>query len=134
MKKELDKEQQSAKENKEKNDPSEKAEKVFAKISSAKKTAHRKQRMRIADLKKKQTAAAKPPPKPTTPSQPTGRRVSAAEIEALYKKGVSFFANDRYDEALNVFKQVLVLDPNHAGAQEYRQRTEARLRILKGSG
>ena len=53
MEKALDKDQQSAKEHKEKNDPSEKSEKVFAKISSAKKTAHRKQRMRIADLKKK---------------------------------------------------------------------------------
>jgi tetratricopeptide (TPR) repeat protein len=86
----------------------------------------------IANLRKQQTAAAKPPPKPATPSQPTERRVSAAEIEALYKTGVSFFANDRYDEALNVFKQVLVLDPDHAGAKEYRQRTEARIAILKG--
>ena len=88
----------------------------------------------ITDLRKQQVATTKPPAQPSKPPQPTKPQVSKAEIAALFKKGVSLFANDRYDEALNVFKQVLALDPNHAGAKEYKARTEARIRILKGSG
>jgi tetratricopeptide (TPR) repeat protein len=86
----------------------------------------------IENLKKQQTTPPKPTPKPTKPAEPSKPKVTQAEIEALYKKGVSLFANDKDDEALNVFKQVLVLDPNHVGAKDYRQRTEARIRILKG--
>ena len=86
----------------------------------------------IANLKKQQTPVSKPPTQPKKPAEPTKPQVSQAEIENLYKKGVSFFANRRYDEALNVFKQVLILDPNHVGAKDYKQRTEARIAILKG--
>ena len=53
MEKILNKEQQSAKEHKEKNNSSEKSEKQPADISSAKKTAHRKPRKEMAKLKKK---------------------------------------------------------------------------------
>jgi tetratricopeptide (TPR) repeat protein len=88
----------------------------------------------IADLRQRISAAQKPPATPKKPAEPVKPKVSKAEIEAMYKKGVSLFTNDRYDEALNVFKQVLALDPNHAGAQDYKRRTEARLRVLKGSG
>jgi tetratricopeptide (TPR) repeat protein len=86
----------------------------------------------IADLKQLQTAAAKPPAKPQKPAEPSKPKVTEAQIDALYKKGVSLFTNARYDEALDVFKQVLALDPNHTGAKEYRKRTEARIAILKG--
>jgi len=87
----------------------------------------------IADLRRQQTIATKPPSQPPKPSEPAKPRLSAAEIEALYKRGVSFFTNDRYDEALNVFKQILALDPNHTGAKDYKARTEARIKVLKGS-
>jgi tetratricopeptide (TPR) repeat protein len=86
----------------------------------------------IANLQKQQTTPSKPPAKSQKPAEPAKRQVSQAEIEALYKKGVSLFANDRYDEALNVFKQVLALDPNHVGAKDYLKRTQARIAILKG--
>jgi tetratricopeptide (TPR) repeat protein len=88
----------------------------------------------IENLKKQQTTPSKPPPQPTKPAEPSKPKVTQAEIEALYKKGVSLFANEKYDDALNIFKRVLALDPNHVGAKDYRQRTEARIRILKGSG
>ena len=87
----------------------------------------------IANLRKQQTPVSKSPAQPPKkPAEPAKRQVSQAEIEAMYKKGVSFFANDRYDEALKVFKQVLALDPNHVGAKDYKERTEARIAVLKG--
>jgi Tfp pilus assembly protein PilF len=88
----------------------------------------------IAELRKTTTTTAKPPAKPAKPSQPAKPQVSEAEIENIYKRGVSLFTSERYDEALNVFKQVLALNPNHVGAKEYKRRTEARLKILRGSG
>lgn len=73
--------------------------------------------------------AEKPPAKPAEPAKP---RMSEAQIEGLYRHGVTLFTSERYDEALNVFKQVLALNPNHVGAKEYKRRTEARLKILGG--
>ncbi|MBE0481321.1 MAG: tetratricopeptide repeat protein [Dehalococcoidia bacterium] len=73
------------------------------------------------------TTAAKTPEKPAKPA------VSEAEIDRLYRQGVTLFTSERYDEALNVFKQVLAHNPNHVGAKEYRRRTEARIQILKGT-
>jgi tetratricopeptide (TPR) repeat protein len=95
---------------------------------------HTEAKNAVAELRKLTSAPAKPPAKPTKPSEPTKPRVSAAEIENLYKRGVSLFTSEKYDEALNVFKRVLALNPNHVGAKEYKKRTEARLRVLRGSG
>lgn len=74
--------------------------------------------------------AAKPPAKPAEPATP---RMTETQIDGLYRHGVTLFTSERYDEALNVFKQVLALNPNHVGAKEYRRRTEARIQILKGT-
>ncbi|MDH4211975.1 MAG: tetratricopeptide repeat protein [candidate division WOR-3 bacterium] len=95
---------------------------------------HTEAKNAVAELRKLTSAPAKPPAKPTKPSAPTTPRVSEAEIENLYKRGVSLFTSEKYDEALNVFKRVLALNPNHVGAKEYRKRTEARLRVLRSSG
>lgn len=91
----------------------------------------------IADLREKVAAAKKPskPTKPTKPKAPTKPKeptATAEEIQALYKKGVSYFTAENYDAALKLFKQVLALDPKHAGAKDYKKRTEARIKILKG--
>ena len=85
----------------------------------------------IAELRKKQVAAEKAATR-QKPPEPPKPKISQAEVETMYKKGVSFFANDRYQEALALFKQVLDLDPNHVGAKDYKARTEARIRILEG--
>ena len=95
---------------------------------------HTEAKNAVAELRKLTSAPANPPAKPTKPSEPAKPRVSAAEIENLYKRGVSLFTSEKYDEALNVFKRVLALNPNHVGAKEYKKRTEARLRVLRGSG
>lgn len=94
---------------------------------------HNEAKNAIADLRKLTAAPAKPPAKPTKPVEPSKPKVSEAEIENLYKRGVSLFTSEKYDEALNVFKRVLALNPNHVGAKEYKKRTEARLKVLKGS-
>ena len=86
----------------------------------------------IANLEKQQAPVSKPPAQAQKPAEPAKPHVSQAEIEVLYKKGVSLFADDKYDEALAIFKRVLALDPNHTGAKEYKRRTEARIRILEG--
>ena len=88
----------------------------------------------VAELRRLTAAPAKPPTQPAKPSKPSAPRVSEAEIEKLYKRGVSLFTSEKYDEALNIFKRVLALDPNHVGAKEYKKRTEARLKVLGGRG
>ena len=71
------------------------------------------------------------PQKIAKPKQPVATK---AQIEALYKKGVSQYIAEKYDAALKTFKQVLALNPNHAGAKDYRKRTAARIKVLKGGG
>jgi tetratricopeptide (TPR) repeat protein len=87
----------------------------------------------IADLNKQLAAA--PPKKPTTVTKPPvtpPKKATAEEIAALYNKGVNYFSQGKYDEALKTFKQVLALDPNHKGAKDYKKRTETRLKAIKG--
>ncbi len=87
----------------------------------------------IANIRNQIAAAKKPttPTKPTTPSKPT---LSNAQVEALYNKGVSYFTSENYEAALRTFNQVLAARPNHSGAKDYKKRTQARLKILKGGG
>ena len=88
-------------------------------------------RTSIANIKQKMTPVKTQPEKTTTP---VVKQATKAEINALYNKGVGYFTSENYTQALKVFKQVLALDPNHAGAKDYKKRTEARLKILKGGG
>jgi len=78
-------------------------------------------------------AAPAPKPKPKAPTQVTPK-TAGQNIAELYNKGVSLFTQEKYDEALKIFKQVLALNPNHLEAQDYKGRTEARLKILRGGG
>ena len=84
----------------------------------------------IASLQK-QIAAAKKPKQPAKPKKPT---ITKAQIEALYKKGVTNFTAEKYSDALKIFNQVLAYNPNHTGAKDYKKRTEARLKVLRGGG
>ncbi len=71
-------------------------------------------------------------PKPSKAmSEKKDQEMRTAEIERLFKTGVEHFVQQRYDEALKIFEQVLRLDPKHKRAQEYKRRTIARLEILK---
>ena len=87
----------------------------------------------IASLQK-QIAAAKKPTKPKKPAKPKEPVITKAQIQALYKNGVSNFTAEKYNEALKIFKQIIAYDPNHKGAKDYKKRTEARIRVLKGGG
>ena len=84
----------------------------------------------IASLRK-QIAAAKKPKQPAKPKKPT---ITKAQIEALYKKGVTNFTTEKYSDALKIFNQILAYNPNHTGAKDYKKRTEARLKVLRGGG
>lgn len=87
----------------------------------------------IANLNAQIAATKKPAPKPKPKPKPkVTKKATKGEIEALFKKGVSHFTAERYDDALKVFNQVLALDPNHSGAKEYKTRTQARIEALKG--
>jgi hypothetical protein len=57
--------------------------------------------------------------------------ISPDEIEKIFKKGVEHFIAQEFDTALKLFDQVLILDPNHKRAREYKKRTLARIRILQ---
>jgi tetratricopeptide (TPR) repeat protein len=83
----------------------------------------------IAALKTKEIPPKKPPVTTTQPK--SEKKVTQEEIEVLFKKGVNLFTAEQYDDALKAFNQVLVLDPNHKGAKDYRKRTEARIKALK---
>ena len=86
-------------------------------------------RSAISDLQSRILAAKPPEPKKVEPTKP---KITEAEIEALYKKGVSLFTAEKYDDALKIFKQVLAQNPSHAGAKDYKNRTEARIKALGG--
>jgi tetratricopeptide (TPR) repeat protein len=87
----------------------------------------------VASLQK-QIKATKTTTKTTTTTKPpvAGTKPTKEEIEALYNKGISYFTAEKYDDALKVFNQVLALDPGHQGAKNYKKRTEARIKALKG--
>ncbi len=88
----------------------------------------------IADLNKQLAAAPTKKPPTVTKKPPTEppKKATAEEIAAIYNKGVNYFSQGKYDEALKTFKQVLALDPNHKGAKDYKKRTETRLKAIKG--
>jgi hypothetical protein len=82
----------------------------------------------------KQLVPTKEPPTKKPAKKLVGKKSTKEEVESLYKKGVTYFAAERYDDALKLFKRVLVLNPNHKGARDYKKRTEARIEVLKEGG
>lgn len=85
------------------------------------------------DALRKQLTTVKPPATtPTTKPPTTPPKTTKEDIEALYNKGINLFTAEKYDDALKAFNQVLALDPNHQGAKNYKKRTEARIKALKG--
>ncbi len=83
--------------------------------------------VKVAETKK--PPAIKPPVKVKPPVEK--KTVNAADIKKLYDKGVMYFIGRQYTKALQTFNQVLAMDPGHKGAQDYKRRTELRLKALK---
>jgi tetratricopeptide (TPR) repeat protein len=61
---------------------------------------------------------ARPEPAPKTVSAPARR----GEIDALYKKGVRYYASGEYLQATTAFLRVLELDPGNADAEKALRR------------
>jgi len=55
------------------------------------------------------------------------------EIEEYYTKGKTFYANARYQKAMDEFKEVLALNPAHKGALEYFQKAEEKEKSAAGA-
>jgi len=72
-----------------------------------------------------------PPAASAPPPAPSSGKITAEEIESLYKAGVRQFMNEDFKSAEATFQKVLKADPKHAKAKEYLEKTRARLKLIK---
>ena len=56
----------------------------------------------------------------------------AEMINAHLKQGIKYFNSEQLEQAMTEWNNVLALDPKHAKALTYKQRTQAQLDALKG--
>lgn len=77
------------------------------------------------------TGAPKPEPTPKPPAATAPAKLTAEEIDNLYKAGVRQFMNEDFKKAEATFLQVLKADKNHAKAKDYLAKTRARLKLIK---
>ncbi len=71
--------------------------------------------------------AAAPAPKPAASA-----KLSADQINDLYKTGVKQYMNEEYDKAVKTFQTLLKSDPGHAKAKDYLTKAKDRLKKIKG--
>lgn len=63
------------------------------------------------------------------------RKVRKATIQELSQRGVAAMRASRYDEAMDLFRQILILDPGNRDAQQSLQRAEkAKAKAAKTAG
>jgi hypothetical protein len=69
-----------------------------------------------------------PAPVPAAPAAsappPAAKPVAADEIEALYKKGIKYYASGEYLQATTVFLRILELDPGNPDATKALKRLQ----------
>jgi tetratricopeptide (TPR) repeat protein len=72
------------------------------------------------------------------PSSPTAREAfkearskSRKEIGELYKQGVTAYAQGRYSDAVQIWNEVLDLDPEHAKAKESIAKAREKIKLIK---
>jgi tetratricopeptide (TPR) repeat protein len=70
------------------------------------------------------SAAAPPPPRPKPAAKAELSEETKAEVEALYKKGVKYYASGQYLQATTAFLDVLELDPDNADAAKALKRLQ----------
>lgn len=58
-------------------------------------------------------------------------KASAEEVKKLYLKGVDFYVTGKIPEAIESWKQVMKLDPEHEDARKNKERAEAKLAAIK---
>lgn len=83
----------------------------------------------IQELKNRLTSISKPKPKPAKKPAPAKKKpsLSSAEIEDLYKKGITEYVKGNYREAVNHFQKILNANPNHEGAKRYLTKAKEKL-------
>ncbi len=81
----------------------------------------------IQDLRNRLTSLTKPKPakKPTPVKKKPS--LSTAQIEDLYKKGITEYVKGNYREAVNYFQRILNANPNHEGAKRYLNKAKEKL-------
>lgn len=57
-------------------------------------------------------------------------KLSPEEINRLFRSGVFLFFEEKYEQAVDIFNEVLKLDPKHEDASDYRDRARNRLRLI----
>ena len=55
----------------------------------------------------------------------------AEMIDEHLRQGINYFNGDQLEQAMQEWNKVLSLDPGHAKAADYKQRTQARLNALQ---
>jgi tetratricopeptide (TPR) repeat protein len=55
--------------------------------------------------------------------------ILSRSIPEFYNRGVQYYENGKYKEAINSWNMVLTIDPNHEKAREYKKRAQAKLSI-----
>lgn len=71
------------------------------------------------------------PDRPKPEPKPAPAKMTAEEIDALYKTGVRQFMNEEFKKAEATFQKVIKADPGNAKAKDYLAKTRARLKLIK---
>jgi tetratricopeptide (TPR) repeat protein len=53
------------------------------------------------------------------------------EVEKLFKIGLSLYAKEYYEDAINTWDKALLIQPRHAGILEYRKRAEEKKKAME---
>ncbi|MDP1676494.1 MAG: hypothetical protein Q8L88_06470 [Bacteroidota bacterium] len=53
------------------------------------------------------------------------------EVEKQFKRGLALYANENYQEAINIWDNTLLIQPRHTGILEYRKRAEEKMKALE---
>jgi tetratricopeptide (TPR) repeat protein len=56
-------------------------------------------------------------------------KVLSSHVPEYYNKGVQYYEKEKYEEAIDEWNKVLIIDPNHEKAREYQKRAQAKLEI-----
>ncbi len=52
-------------------------------------------------------------------------------IEKLFSEGINLYTQDRYEDAIRVWDEVLKIKPDHSGALQYKRQAQERLKALR---
>ncbi|HPI71754.1 MAG TPA: tetratricopeptide repeat protein [bacterium] len=53
-----------------------------------------------------------------------------AQVDAYFNRGIAFFTQEKYTQAIGEWDKALAINPNHQGAREFRRRAQERIDAL----